>query len=1157
VNICTIIARNYLAHARTLAASFLEHHPDATCVVLVIDEINDAFDPGGEQAVIVGPGDLGFKPGEFADMAARYDVLELSTAVKPWLLRHMLEHYDDGSGIAYFDPDIQVHSRMVELEEMLAAHAVVLTPHLTEAMPRDGKRPDEPALLIAGAFNLGFIGLSRSDDAYWLLDWWGERLKRDCVVAPEVGLFVDQRWIDLVPGLLEDVAVLRLPSYNVAYWNVATRPLGRDGDGYTVSGLPLRFFHFSGYSPDAPDQLSKHQNRVRLEDDPTLRELCDAYAAALREHGYEDVRGLAYSLDRLPSGQVLDRPLRRLYADARESGALPEFCWTPEGERRFLAWLAEPSEAAPGMTRYFRAVWQERPDLQAVFPDPAGADAEDFARWMRGHGVEQYAIPPALLPPAPPAPPASVREPVAPRRDRPRPPVGVNVAGYVRAELGVGEVARQVIGALDVAGMPCHPIALTAPGSRQGHYFDADDRAEAVFDLNLLCVNADMVPSFAAEAGPAFFAGRPTVGWWWWEIEAFPEHLHGAFDHVDEVWVGSRFIADALSQVSPVPVVPMPVPVSFPTVEALAPGELGWPDAFTFLFSFDYNSVFARKNPLAVIDAYTRAFTAGEGTALVIKSINHERHPDEHALLLEAAQGREDIVLMDEYLEPRDKDRLMASCDCYVSLHRSEGFGLTIAEAMWHGKPVVATGYGGNTEFTDERTAFPVRWAHVPVGGDAGPYPPEARWAEPDVEHASTLLRHVVDVPEEAGARAARGAAELRERHAPGAAGRVMVDRLLRMSEHAPRQAPLSPVGHWVADIGADDRARLDLRTSVQGARSRLGTTGRGARKLLLRAMRPYTAHQDRVNRTLADAQQHAAVHVGEALTDLERRLRRDHAQLAGQLRRERSTIAQLTHALWREHSARERLEAAHHALRAQLYALPYLQGEPFTIFDAPAAGRVLGFTDAGEGDAAEADRYRAFEDVFRGSEEFIGSRQRRYLPIVGDRVPVVDVGCGRGEFLDVLASAGIEAVGVDSDEGMVARCREKGHAATVLGDGIAYLEGLPERSVGTVFSAQVIEHLPYEVLQRLLTASLRVLVPGGRFIAETVNPHSISALKAFWVDPTHQHPLFPETMLGLCRAAGFDAAYVFHPNGAGDVEADRHVTGEYAVVASTPRSDV
>lgn len=179
-----------------------------------------------------------------------------------------------------------------------------------------------------------------------------------------------------------------------------------------------------------------------------------------------------------------------------------------------------------------------------------------------------------------------------------------------------------------------------------------------------------------------------------------------------------------------------------------------------------------------------------------------------------------------------------------------------------------------------------------------------------------------------------------------------------------------------------------------------------------------------------------------------------------------------------------------------------------------------------------------------------IRDRQRIYLPLLRAREPVLDFGCGRGEFLDLLAERGLRHMGVDIDAGMVRRCHLKGHSEVVQADGLDYLEALEDGSLGGVFSAQVIEHLPYESLLRLLSLVRRKLDEDGILIAETVNPHSPAALKTFWVDPTHQHPIFPEVALQLCRSAGFAAAFVFHPNGSADVKRDRFEQGEYAVVA-------
>jgi SAM-dependent methyltransferase len=242
--------------------------------------------------------------------------------------------------------------------------------------------------------------------------------------------------------------------------------------------------------------------------------------------------------------------------------------------------------------------------------------------------------------------------------------------------------------------------------------------------------------------------------------------------------------------------------------------------------------------------------------------------------------------------------------------------------------------------------------------------------------------------------------------------------------------------------------------------------------------------------------------------------------------------------------------------IAAELYAVPYMADSPFGPVSTPV-GEALGFrappVSAARDEASESrdSDYVAFEDVFRGPRERVAESQLAYVGLVREHAPVLDIGCGRGEFLGLLSAAGIPAQGVDSDAGMVARCRALGLDAT-LGDANAHLEGLPDASLGTIFSAQVIEHLPHSELRRLLELARRKLRPGGLFIAETVNPHRISSLKTFWVDLTHQHPIFPEVALASVAIAGFDSGYVFAP-GWRSFEEARFSSPAYAVVASTP----
>jgi SAM-dependent methyltransferase len=230
--------------------------------------------------------------------------------------------------------------------------------------------------------------------------------------------------------------------------------------------------------------------------------------------------------------------------------------------------------------------------------------------------------------------------------------------------------------------------------------------------------------------------------------------------------------------------------------------------------------------------------------------------------------------------------------------------------------------------------------------------------------------------------------------------------------------------------------------------------------------------------------------------------------------------------------------------LSNELLVAPYT-AEPLRVTD--GQGRAAIGYDGGGG-ADRTDVYRGFEDLFRGPEGSVAERQRAYLPLIGDREPVVDVGCGRGELLDLLRDAGIAARGVDLDAGMVARSREKGHDVE-LGDANAYLESQPDGSLGAVVSAQVIEHLRYDELVRFFELAHGKLADGGMLLAETVNPHSVAALKLFWLDLTHALPIFPEVAVALCRLHGFSAARVLFPHGVGELERDRVEQVVYAVV--------
>ena len=250
-------------------------------------------------------------------------------------------------------------------------------------------------------------------------------------------------------------------------------------------------------------------------------------------------------------------------------------------------------------------------------------------------------------------------------------------------------------------------------------------------------------------------------------------------------------------------------------------------------------------------------------------------------------------------------------------------------------------------------------------------------------------------------------------------------------------------------------------------------------------------------------------------------------------------------------HELAQRVDAISRQQERQDFELPgriYLASPGLLDVVAPDGRETLGFDSMTPLGAAD---YRSLEDVLRGSEQFIKERLRAYLKFFSPGEEAVDLGSGRGEMLELLAEAGVDAIGVDSDTSMVSRAETKGLRCTHA-DALEWLRNREKKSLDVVFSAQFVEHLPTGLLPELFATARECLRPGGRLIAETVNPYCPSALRSFWVDPSHVQPLYPETLLLLLHQAGFTSGYVVYPASDEEPEVARSRTGEYAVVATT-----
>ncbi len=327
----------------------------------------------------------------------------------------------------------------------------------------------------------------------------------------------------------------------------------------------------------------------------------------------------------------------------------------------------------------------------------------------------------------------------------------VTVFGPLGHGSGLGAASRACVAALRSARVPCEVLNLKTAWGRNNENAGAPGVTRARGDINILHFNPDVIIENIARFGLEQFEGRYNIGHFYWETsKATLAHRLGA-SLVDEIWVSTEYCGEIFRQVTDKPVIVARVPVA-------EMGDLSWASleyfglrkrAFTFLYTFDGASRLTRKNPLAAVRAFQRAFPSGEDVQLVLKLQNTDwlTAADEKlfAELRRVARADRRLVLVNESFSSREVHGLIASADCYVALHRSEGFGYGMAEAMKLGVPVIATGYSGNADFTTELTAYPVRHRLVPVSAADFVYDePGQEWAEPDVEHAAERMLEVV-----------------------------------------------------------------------------------------------------------------------------------------------------------------------------------------------------------------------------------------------------------------------------------------------------------------------------------------------------------------------------------------------------------------------------
>ncbi len=354
--------------------------------------------------------------------------------------------------------------------------------------------------------------------------------------------------------------------------------------------------------------------------------------------------------------------------------------------------------------------------------------------------------------------------------------LGMNVVGFLTADLGLGESARCMVRAADAAGIPVAavPLKLNCKNRLGDQTYAARLTAENPHDVNVVHVDPPAARDLDHHHGPAFRAGKYNIAYFAWELPEFPDDWLPSFDYFDEVWSPSNFARDAIAAKSPLPVLTLPHAIGFERPTATAAelrARFKLPlEPCLFISLFDLNSYAERKNPRGALAAFRASGLAGKA-ALVLKVQNVDANPGEYAALQTAVADLPGTILITETLSRADVYALEAACDAFVSLHRSEGFGLAVAECMFLGKPVISTDWSGTAEFVDATNGCPVRASLVTLDKNYGPYAKGATWAEPDLMHAAEHMRRLCGDRALAARLGAAAKATMETHYSPAAIG--------------------------------------------------------------------------------------------------------------------------------------------------------------------------------------------------------------------------------------------------------------------------------------------------------------------------------------------------------------------------------------------------
>ncbi len=708
----TICTKNYLAYARALAESFLTYRPTAKFYVLFIDDYKGYIEPAKEKFVVI-PLSAIKSIGNLKHFVFKYDVCGINTGVKPFFIDYLFENYPI-TKLFYFDTDILVFNKLESAIRVLDDNNIVLVPHILSPLPDDGKIASDQYILNAGCYNLGFIGLRKSEETAKFLKWWQAKTFNGAVSQVSAGLFRDQRPIDLVPSIFDKVVILKDVGYDVAYWNLhERREFTKIKEAYYVNGRPLVFYHYSGHVLANPEILSYHQNRHQFSNfGPVLRELFELYARKLKGFDYDRVIEWPYTYNTYNDGSKINDADRE-YFWGKQSTYKKSF--DPFAKRQII----------PKQKTFY---WTIKAFPVLKFPLRILQLILGKQKYLKLSVVFMKKFFPAYLNLVPPK--QLVKKTLQASNQ-----FGITIFAKFSVDSGVTECAKSISSLIKKTGTPCSFVDI-----------DKENSKTIFYPVNLFFLNADVIQDLLKNnIDQNIWLGKYNIGYFWWELETFPEKYLSAFNNLSEVWTGSDFCQKAIQKLSPVPVTKVPWrPEINNSSHTWVREDFGLSsDKFVFLYNYDSGHYPERKNPRTLVKSFIRANLPKDKAVLILKIMHFDPETSYNKGLMKEIKKLENIILITETYS-RDKNiGLINACDCYISPHRSEGFGATMLEAMSLGKPVIATNYGGNTDFTTQNNSFLVDYQLSKLKTTIGPYDRGLVWAEPLVADLVLKMKYV------------------------------------------------------------------------------------------------------------------------------------------------------------------------------------------------------------------------------------------------------------------------------------------------------------------------------------------------------------------------------------------------------------------------------